>query len=261
MPTFQVLIFNYLTAFLVGLMVMNTGFDFIRVWQSDWFWWSEFLGFLFISVFCITGKTAQNMGLSVASVASKMSVIIPVLSGVLLFGDRFNLMNILGVIIALMAVYLTTKKSDTRGLSKHLIWLPLALFLGAGCIDALLKIIQHHYLADSDISLFSMTTFLTAGLVGFLVLMVQLFRGQTTFRGNSVLGGLLLGVPNFFSIFCMFKMLDNSTWNSATIFTFHNVGIVLLSTLLGVFLFKEVMQKLNWLGIVFALVSLVLLSY
>lgn len=260
-PTFQVLVFNYFVAFLVGLLVMQTHYDVAKVLSSSWFVWSLFLGFLFISVFFVTGKTAQQQGLSVASVASKMSVIIPVLSGVFIFREYLNFVNIIGILIALMAVYLSTKKEKGDIISKSNLILPILLFFGAGTIDTLLKVIQHFYVNESEITLFSMTTFLTAGLVGASMLTISIFRKKQSFKVQSIAGGLLLGIPNFFSLFYMIKMLDHPTWNSATIFTFHNVAIVLVTTLTGVFIFKEKLHQLNWIGVSLAVLALILVTY
>ncbi len=260
MPTFQVLIVNYFVAFLVGLLVMQVDFNIKQIITADWFGWSIFLGFLFISVFFITGKTAQTLGLSVASVASKMSLIIPVLSGVVVFKDHLNWVNILGIITALIAVYLTTKRDQGALLTKQQLWLPLVLFLGAGIIDSLLKVVQHLYVSEEDITLFSVTTFFTAGSVGLVSFLISMAKQQKTFKKSSFLGGILLGVPNFFAIYCMFKMLEHPTWNSATIFTFHNVAIVLVSTLAGIVFFKEQLIRSNWIGIALSILALVLVT-
>jgi multidrug transporter EmrE-like cation transporter len=45
---------------------------------------------------------------------------------------------------------------------------------------------------------------------------------------------------------------------SSTAFTLNNVGIVILSTLFGLFIFKEKLILKNWLGIVIAIVSILL---
>ena len=46
---------------------------------------------------------------------------------------------------------------------------------------------------------------------------------------------------------------------SSSAFTLNNVGIVILSTLFGLFIFKEKLIIKNWLGIGIAVVSIILI--
>ena len=47
---------------------------------------------------------------------------------------------------------------------------------------------------------------------------------------------------------------------SSTLFTVNNVAIVMVSTLLGLLVFKESISKTNWFGIVLAIISIVLVT-
>ena len=77
---------------------------------------------------------------------------------------------------------------------------------------------------------------------------------------KNVLGGICLGVPNYFSIYFLLKALQHPMLTSASVFTINNVAIVMLSTLLGILLFKEVLSLKNWLGIGLAIISIVLVA-
>lgn len=52
------------------------------------------------------------------------------------------------------------------------------------------------------------------------------------------------------------KALRSGLLDSSGIFTINNVLIVILSTVLGILLFKEKLGRKNWLGIDLALFSL-----
>jgi len=56
----------------------------------------------------------------------------------------------------------------------------------------------------------------------------------------------------------LLKALSTDGMESSTAFTLNNVGIVILSTLFGLFIFKEKLILKNWLGIVIAIVSILL---
>jgi multidrug transporter EmrE-like cation transporter len=47
---------------------------------------------------------------------------------------------------------------------------------------------------------------------------------------------------------------------SSTLFTINNVGIVTLSTVVGLVLFKENMSTKNWLGIGIAIIAIILVT-
>ena len=48
--------------------------------------------------------------------------------------------------------------------------------------------------------------------------------------------------------------------NSASIFTLNNVSIVMLTTLLGIVLFRESLSFKNWIGVILAVMSIVIIS-
>ena len=77
----------------------------------------------------------------------------------------------------------------------------------------------------------------------------------------KILGGIILGIPNYFSIVYLLKALGTDGIESSTAFTVNNVGIVVLSTLLGLFLFHERLSLKNWLGIFTAVLSVYLVFY
>jgi len=77
---------------------------------------------------------------------------------------------------------------------------------------------------------------------------------------KNLLGGLALGVPNYFSIYYLLRALHNPTLNSASVFTINNVAIVMLSTLLGILLFKEKISAKNWGGIALAVISIIMVA-
>ncbi len=83
----QALVVNYLTAFTFGLFFLEKPLSNSEIVNQNWFIGSILLGFVFISTFYVTTLTSQINGLSVASVASKMSVIIPVVLGVLIYDE------------------------------------------------------------------------------------------------------------------------------------------------------------------------------
>lgn len=257
----QALIINYIVAFVVGLFFLENQINPKEIVQQNWFTGSLFLGFIFISTFYVTTITSQRNGLSVAAVASKMSVIIPVTLGVLLYDEQLNWIKTTGIILALVAVYFTSKKETGQIQKTSNIMFPILVFLGAGTIDSSLKHLQTYYVSSNQIALFSTVTFFCAFSVGVLLLLFKFIKKSYTFKGRNILGGIILGIPNFFSLYYLVKMLEAKAFQSATLFTIHNIAIVLVSTFVGILFFKEKISLRNTFGIVLALFALYLVTY
>ena len=257
----QALVVNYFVAFLVGLFFLDTNIVPKEIINEDWFTGSVLLGFIFISTFYVTTITSQRNGLSVASVASKMSVIIPITLGVILYNESLGFVKIIGILLALIAVYFTSKKETGEVQNANNLLFPVLVFLGAGTIDASLKYLQTYHVPANQIGLFSTVTFFCAFTVGVLTILFLTIRGQIKFSGRNILGGIALGLPNYFSLYYLVKMLEAKAFQSATLFTIHNISIVLVSTFVGILFFKEKISLRNAFGIGLALFALYLVTY
>ena len=257
----QALVVNYFIAFGVGLFFLDTTFSPTIILSQDWFKGSILLGFVFISTFYATTITSQRNGLSVASVASKMSVIIPIILGVILYNETLGMIKILGILLALIAVYFTSKKETGEIQQASNLLFPILVFIGAGTIDSSLKYLQTFHVPSNQIGLFSSVTFFCAFSVGVLTLLFLSLNGKIKFAGRNILGGIALGLPNFFSLYYLVKMLEAKAFESATLFTIHNIAIVLVSTFVGILFFKEKISMRNAIGIGLALFALFLVTY
>ena len=257
----QALVINYLVAFLVGLFFLDTTITPIEIINENWFKGSILLGFVFISTFYATTLTSQRNGLSVASVASKMSVIIPISLGVILYNEQLGFIKIIGILLALIAVYFTSKKETGEVQQASNLLYPVLVFIGAGTIDSSLKYLQTYHVPSNKIGLFSSATFLCAFSVGIAILVVLAIRGKLKFSGRNILGGIVLGLPNYFSLYFLVKMLEAKAFQSATLFTIHNIAIVIVSTFVSILFFKEQISMRNAFGIGLALFALFLVTY
>lgn len=251
---------NYITACVFGLTIYDQPIIINDVVASKWFYGAFFLGILFISIFHIMALTAQRNGLSVVSVASKMSVVIPVVFGFYVYHESAGIQKIIGIILALAAVYLSSVKSETAAkFSKNLL-LPIVLFLGSGVIDTSIKYLETTYVPENGIPIFSACIFGSAAFFGIITLCYKAIKKEFHFNYKSIIGGTVLGIINYGSIYFLLKALHFEGLESSTIFTVNNVAIVMLSTVLGLMLFKEYISRKNWIGIALAIVSIALVT-
>jgi len=258
--TLQAIVINYITACISGALSYEASINTTEIINSKWFLGAIALGFLFISVFNLMALTAQRNGLSVASVAGKMSVIIPVIFGIYVYNETVGFQKVFGIILALIAVYLTTVKSKSSFNFRKGMLFPLLLFIGSGIIDTAIKYIETTYIAANGIPIFSATIFACAAIIGILILCIKAVLGQFKFDIKSVIGGTILGVVNYYSIYFLLKALQFEGLESSTLFTVNNVAIVMVTTLIGLVMFKEHISKKNWLGITLAIVSIFLVT-
>ncbi|MEM7087020.1 MAG: DMT family transporter [Bacteroidota bacterium] len=251
------IVVNYIMACLSGLIAFDGTIDLPNMLQLDWFYYAIALGALFIIVFNLMALTTQRSGLSVVSVATKMSLIIPIIFGLLYYKEHLGVLKFIGILLALIAVYLASVKEGSRvSIEKNTIVLPLLVFLGSGVIDTSIKFLEDAFVSKNDVPLFSSTIFGAAAILGILVLLVKIFQGKFKLELKNIIAGIALGVPNYFSVFFLVKALRSGLLDSSGIFTINNVLIVVLSTVLGILLFKEKLGRKNWLGIDLALFSL-----
>ena len=257
--TLHAIIVNYFIACTVGLLFYRD-VSFAELSQKSWLPGAIALGILFIVVFNLMARTSQRLGVSVASGATKMSLVIPVVVGVLLYSDSLGALKIMGIVLALAAVYFASLRDSRLEYNKINLILPALVFLGSGIIDSSIKYLQENYVPAEEFPLFSAAVFAAAAIAGSVFILIKSTKGPIRWSSRDVVGGIALGIPNFFSIYFLLRALANNNLNSASIFTINNVAIVMFSTLLGILLFREKLSKKNWAGIAMAVVSILMVA-
>jgi drug/metabolite transporter (DMT)-like permease len=259
-PLLQALIFNYLTASILGFTLNRWDTPFGDIITADWSKTALILGVGFIGIFYLTGLTAKNVGISITSVANKMSLIIPVVVAYLLYNDSMGWLKISGIIVALIGIYLSSTNKGKLGFPSKYIWLPILVFIGSGILDTLVNYAKKQQLTEADEIIFSSFVFSVAGSVGIIIWLTLVASGKDRFNWKALVGGIALGVPNFGSIYFMLKAFAIPHWESSQIIPIINMGIVLASALAGMVLFKEKLDRTNWIGILLAAISIGLIS-
>ncbi len=254
--TLQAIVFNYIIACTCGLLLYKKPINLADFVNEPWFYAALALGLLFISIFNVMALTAQKNGLSVASVASKMSVIIPVLFGIIVYNDSIGFYKIFGIILALTSVVLASIKSKSNIRITKSFYLPIILFFGSGIIETSVN----HFAPNGNLPLFLSIIFASAGIIGLVMVSFKTKKAKQKFNPKSIPFGIALGIVNYSSMYFLLKALRVDGYESSAIFTINNVAIVAVSCLTGLLLFKEVISSKNWIGIGLALISIILVT-
>ena len=75
---------------------------------------------------------------------------------------------------------------------------------------------------------------------------------------KTIIAGTILGLLNFGSTFYILKSMG--VYESAVVFPVANAGIVSLSALTGYILFREKLSRMNWAGILLAILAILLIA-
>ena len=103
---------NYLVAFFMGFLLAERHIPILEIYLEKWFFGALILGALFVSIFFVMAMTAQKNGVSVTAIAGKMSVVVPVFFGIILYNESVTFLKVLGIVVALIAVYLSSVKEE-----------------------------------------------------------------------------------------------------------------------------------------------------
>ena len=258
--TLKAIVVNYMVAFTLGFISSEKTITITEIPNQSWFYGAIFLGAMFVSIFFVMAITAQKNGISVASISGKMSVVIPIFFGVLLYGESINLLKITGIIIALIAVYLASIKEGENDVKKGQLLFPMLLFVGSGIIDTSLKYIEEQFVPVEEVAVFSGSLFAIAAFFGSVLLGIKALKKRDSFGFKNIIAGIILGVPNYYSIVFLIKALQTDGFESSTLFTLNNVAIVIVSSIVGLILFRERFSNKNKIGVFLAIIGIILVS-
>ena len=250
---------NYLVASVLGFVVLLK-FNFsLFLTNNHWLPYGVALGVLFILMFYIIRNSAQKAGIAVTTLANKLSLVFPVFFSLYFFDEQITVLKYAGLFSALTAVLLTVYKKDVKRTNWTYFALPLALFVGSGITDSLIKYVQATQISVEQTTAYTTFVFFVAFICGLIISLLKTTVKSNPLHAPSWFFGLLLGLVNFGSLYFFINALNKSNLESSLVFALNNMWIVALSALLGAFLFKEKLNKFNIAGIALALLSLYIL--
>ena len=268
----QAIFFNYLTAFVLGVLFSLQGGAVVNPLKADWLIDVIILGFIFMAGMVMLSASTRRVGVAISTVCSRASMVIPIIVSYMFIEGSAKPKWLL-ICLVLVAMTLTIWADKPQGGHKYTlldILAPVTVFLMFGASNAYLKVLQHRVtvndtaaglseqIINSEISLVTASVF----FVAMLMCIFSFFKkGQDGKHSplllKNVVGGIVLGFVNYFCTYTL--MLSMKTIDSSFLFPVHNIGIVAIGAIVGWLAFNEKLKPHQVLGIVLAAVSIALL--
>lgn len=244
---------NYLTAalFHVALRTREGGFH-----PSPLTWEIGILaGIAYVTAYFFLFPFMKLRGVSISTAVVRLSVLIPVVFSVVLWGERPSRMQTSGAILALMSLPLLGfhPSSNRESLRAKGVLLLIALFVGNGL--CLLSVRGYHQTGvQGEESLFLGILFSTAAVVSNAV---WLLRREGSSR-RDILPGVMLGICNALANRALVEALQQLP--GVLVFPFYSsVGLVFAAVFAGV-VWGERISRIETVGMIVAVGAVVFIN-
>lgn len=208
------------------------------------------------TIFLVQAKSLEYAGIIRTDAAQRLSLFLPIIAAFVIFGEQLTANKVLAICLAFVALGCLLWKSH-QGMEKGgaiAIFSLAMVWIGYGVNDILFK-----QMAKSG-SAFPLTLFISfigAGCFMFIYLLLK----RTVWQVNGMLVGLLLGVLNFGNILFYIQAHQAMKDDPTLVFTGMNLGVISLGTLVGAAYFKEKIHRVNYIGVLVAIIAIICLFY
>ncbi|MBN1448358.1 MAG: hypothetical protein JXA28_10545 [Bacteroidetes bacterium] len=254
-PTFALFVVNYIVATAVALLASGGTLGIVR--DPAPFALGIVMGALFVWCFFLFMTTVNKLGMVIPVSLMRLSAVLPTAGSILVFAEVPLLRQVAGIVVAFAALPLASREPITARTLRPLLhgglgW-GLVLFFSYGATDFLFKVQKEafpHVLPYELLTVIFLTATLITGTAAWL--------RRERITPAVLLAGLLLGVLNLFSTY--FFILALGDLPGIVVYPANGIGIILLSTLVGVLLWKEKLTLRNGIYIALAAVALLLIA-
>lgn len=212
-------------------------------------------------MFWILALSVRSTGVVRTDAAMRLSLLLPLIAAFTWFGEALTPLRIIGVVLGLVAIALIVMRRSRHSLhvGARGILLLLTVFVGMGVIDILFKIMARLSSASSTSVL--LAAFSLAALASLLAMAWLYSRRKARWKLRHLLAGLVLGALNFGNIVFYIQAHRAVPQNPALVFAAMNIGVIVLSVLVGVLAFREPLSRSNSLGLLLAVLAVVVLAW
>jgi drug/metabolite transporter (DMT)-like permease len=258
---YQAITWNYSAAILLTWLFFKPHLELVNLQHAPIYTYLS-LGILLPLLFVVIAVSIKLTGIVRTDVAERLSLFIPVLAAFLLFGEALNGIKITGIsigFIAMICLIPWKQRMAVRRRPTNSWFYLLLIFVGMGVIDVLLKQIAKFTDVPFTTSLF--IVFTLAFIVSIIGLIYQVSTKKMRFSWPHILIGWVLGAANFGNILFYLKALKSLKDTPSTVFSSMDIGVIVFGSLIGLFIFREKLSRLNLAGIILAIIAVVMIYY
>lgn len=208
-------------------------------------------GVLYLAGFVLLQRNIRINGVVLSATFIKLGLLVSMAISVAFFEERPQVWQWGGFFLAVAAIVLMNYRPG-EGKAGNMAGLLLLLLAGGGG-DAMSKVFEE--LGNPAFSdHFLLITFLMA--LGLCLILFGISKEPAGIW--EVLFGLLVGIPNFFSAKFLLGALKDIA--AVIVYPVYSVSTILAVTITGILVFRERLEKKQWLALGMILVALVLLN-
>jgi len=244
---------NYLTAGVIGIFLMllqDTSYS------IETFIFGAILGLLFVASFFAFAKAVAAAGTALATISSRLSVIIPIVFSIIFFDEQPSTLKLFGFLftgITFVLFYFSLLNQNNSSIEKRKYFLLLFVLISIGINDFSMKIFKATR-PTTDEPFFVFIIFFFA----FIYSSLFILRKKIRINKNTFFNGAVLGVPNVFSTIFLLGAL--SQLPAIFVYPSINIGIILF-TAIGAYVFwREGMNKSGIAALISGIIAILLLS-
>lgn len=206
---------------------------------------------IFLCLSMYAGFKALAMGpMTLTSIIASFSLIIPFLFGVAVFGESVTPYNIAGLLLLLSAIVLLNIKKE-KNFSAKWLFFALLTMLANGLCSLVQKYHQLYFTGRYTVE-FSLYSFIT------VLVILSCFRLGSEHKFKFGFSGLAAGAMNGIANYIVLYLAGSE--NATVLFPIVSIINIIAVWILGRLLFKEQLKPLQALGLIFGIVSVVLLK-
>jgi drug/metabolite transporter (DMT)-like permease len=252
----QTVTWNYLFAIGLSIFFFKPDFSSINIQHISPIFIA--LGVLLPIIFLFQGLAVRNAGLAKTDIAQRLSLFLSLCAAYFLFNEHFDRLKYVGIIFGFVAIILTLYRKSNSSSSKNSFLYLLLVFLGFGIIDILFKLVSQITIFPYTTSLFII--FCISFILSLSYILYLAIIKKTKLQLINFICGCILGFFNFGNILFYLKAHRAMADNPSTVFAAMNIGVIILGSLIGILVFKERLSKFNYIGLVFALIAIILIT-
>lgn len=210
------------------------------------------------SLFLVLAASVRRAGIVRTDVAQRLSLLLSLLAAFFWFGERADMLKLLGLALGLLAVLGILSRPEAHAAEGGSA-LPalLTVWVGFAAVDVMLKQIA----AAGTPFAASLQISFTLAFVG-----MAIWQGLRVWRGKGRLGwrgfaaGVVLGLLNFGNIVFYVSAHRVLPHQPAVVFASMNIGVVALAALAGAVGFGERLSRVNRWAIALAICAIIVIN-